>query len=962
MSNSRQRQVQKILGLYAAGERNFQSLNLSALVLAGQDLSQADFSGCNIRGTDFTGAQLTHARFCGAQAGLLPRWRPILRLVTFFLGLLAGFLSTQIAVAVVSSDWINRLAGLISLLLLTFFGQVSKASGLLRAAVTTAALLCVLGTLTGCLSVGLAQHDLGYTMLEVAQMTVLEIAVTTTLYLAISLPQMGVGNIRFLAALGSTIGTLAVALFASGYIAENIGIAGTILSVIVGNLLIQHCISVAKQAITADPNHALIRSFAVAMTAQLGTRFSNANLMGAHFAQAQLAHTDLRAAELDYTRWDGASGLGFVCWGAQPMADPMIRALFITRCAPEDASEDVPDVKQSRRHLAGVDLAYTDLSGMDLRQANLKGASLIGANLRGANLTDSNLTLLQAFGTDFTNAHMTGVCIEGWSINETTCLESVTCAYVYRLEQQPICGPDDRHRLPSSGEFEPGDFTRLFQAVLNTVDFVFRQGVNREALAAALQTVQHSYDPAIKLQAIEDRGNGFFKVALGVPDAISKADFHQDLTQIYQANLAQIEARYQTLLQTQQQQLTHYQQTTTTLTTILKQLTEVTRPMVSDCAEPTDPAIASARSVILTFWDGSLEQGFPVTADIRVDSKTAPLKFHASLPPAPELAINYQQWQTLYRQVFSSCSRIQFDSPDETTNVSRQELDILANRLAANLQDWLQSPNFRLIADKLREKFLPDQTIRVIVQTEDIWLRRLPWHLWQFLDDYPRADVTLSGMTLEMASCEHHLRSQTRVLAVMGNSVGIDIDVDQRLLRGFGAANVDVVCLSEPNRQQFHEALWEPQGWDVLYFSGHSYSQMDGQSGTMQLNPQEKISVEDLQVALKRAVNLGLQLVILNSCDGLGLAKALCTLKIPQVVVMKEPVPDQVAQRFLDYFLQALEQDANFYTAFHDARQQLSGLEDKYPFASWLPTLFQTAFTVLHPTALPASPSQKTLA
>lgn len=141
MSNSRQRQVQKILGLYAAGERNFQSLNLSALVLAGQDLSQADFSGCNIRGTDFTGAQLTHARFCGAQAGLLPRWRPILRLVTFFLGLLAGFLSTQIAVAVVSSDWINRLAGLISLLLLTFFGQVSKASGLLRAAVTTAALL-----------------------------------------------------------------------------------------------------------------------------------------------------------------------------------------------------------------------------------------------------------------------------------------------------------------------------------------------------------------------------------------------------------------------------------------------------------------------------------------------------------------------------------------------------------------------------------------------------------------------------------------------------------------------------------------------------------------------------------------------------------------------------------------------------------------------------------------------------
>ena len=134
-----------------------------------------------------------------------------------------------------------------------------------------------------------------------------------------------------------------------------------------------------------------------------------------------------------------------------------------------------------------------------------------------------------------------------------------------------MAGTDDRQRQPSSGEFDADDFTRLFQAVLNTVDFIFRQGVDREALIAALKTVQNSYDWAIHLQAIEDKGNGFLKVAMGVPTAISKADFHQDFNQIYQTNLAQIESRYQAQLQTTQQQLDHYQQTTTALTTILKQ-------------------------------------------------------------------------------------------------------------------------------------------------------------------------------------------------------------------------------------------------------------------------------------------------------------------------------------------------------------------------------------------------------
>ncbi len=56
---------------------------------------------------------------------------------------------------------------------------------------------------------------------------------------------------------------------------------------------------------------------------------------------------------------------------------------------------------------------------------------------------------------------------------------------------------------------------------------------------------------------------------------------------------------------------------------------------------------------------------------------------------------------------------------------------------------------------------------------------------------------------------------------------------------------------------------------------------------------------------LRKAISRGLQLAIFNSCDGLGLANDLAELNIPQIIVMRSPVPDLVAQEFLKHFLKA---------------------------------------------------------
>jgi hypothetical protein len=84
-----------------------------------------------------------------------------------------------------------------------------------------------------------------------------------------------------------------------------------------------------------------------------------------------------------------------------------------------------------------------------------------------------------------------------------------------------------------------------------------------------------------------------------------------------------------------------------------------------------------------------------------------------------------------------------------------------------------------------------------------------------------------------------------------------------------------------------------------------------------------------------------LKLAIFNSCDGLGLANELADLQIPQAIVMREPVPDRVAQKFLQHFLKYFSKGESFYLAVRQAREKLQGMEGEFPCASWLPVIFQ---------------------
>ena len=342
--------------------------------------------------------------------------------------------------------------------------------------------------------------------------------------------------------------------------------------------------------------------------------------------------------------------------------------------------------------------------------------------------------------------------------------------------------------------------------------------------------------------------------------------------------------------------------------------------------------------LVTLIFDGNLEhQGFRVTAEVGAEGDRPVAVVTGTLPTAPVLQQQLQAWQQCYRQL-DTPTRIR---PKEIVYVgSIQRVDACqqaAQTLQHQFNQWLSAETFRPIDRLLREELHPDDIVRVLVRTANPDLQQLPWHLWEFLERYPQAAIALSAAQFKRPAIAPVNSTQVNVLAILGHSAGIDVSRDRALLTALPHAHV--TFLVEPQRQDINDQLWE-RPWHLLFFAGHSESA--DATGRIFINPQDSLTLEELRYGLRRAIANGLQLAIFNSCDGLGLVPALEQVNLPQLIVMRQPVPDRIAQLFLTYLLPAYATGHPLPLALRQARERLQGLEGDFPCASWLPVLVQT--------------------
>lgn len=356
------------------------------------------------------------------------------------------------------------------------------------------------------------------------------------------------------------------------------------------------------------------------------------------------------------------------------------------------------------------------------------------------------------------------------------------------------------------------------------------------------------------------------------------------------------------------------------------------------------------RKVIsLRFGWGSLESGFlNILVKIYEEEKLIEEIDIGSLPPNHEIAKNYQKWQCLYndliahggdfdRKGINFKSRILEFAEDNIERGNQESAIELTDYLIEIINQWFNSPEFQPIDRALRTHInIKDEAV-LVIQTDDEILRKLPWHEWDFFNQYTKAEVALSAKKFSLKQRSFTAAGKVRILAIIGDCNNINPEADLNTLRN--NSDVELEIISQPSRKEICDKLRNKQGWDILFYAGHSKS--NAEKGWISINENTKLEISELNSALQVAIENGLQLAIFNSCQGLGLVPQLEELGILQIIVMREQVQNQVAQEFLAEFINSFSSGKSFYVAIRQARSRLKDIEDKFYCASWLPVVCQ---------------------
>lgn len=412
-----------------------------------------------------------------------------------------------------------------------------------------------------------------------------------------------------LAAFGAALFAFAVAFAVAGAVAFAFAVAASIVGVAISTIV---SFLIARRALSGDTRDQLVRSIAVWFGSFGGTQFAGADLTEATFEKAVLKSAHFYGSTLVRTRFHLAKKLNLARLGHTLLADFTVQNLLLSLRGKDQSYQGL--------NLKGANLAGVELAGADFTEADLSQATL-----EGANLARTTLIKTQALGTQFRQAELTGACLEAWNIDSTTQLEGAICDYVYLLSPQ-------QERRPSSGTFQPGEFTKLFEEVLDTIDLIFRDGVDWKAFQRTLGQISVQYEEAeLAVQSIENKGDGVVVVRLNAAPGADKPAIHQSFTEIYQLALKEAEARYKGQLDAKDEQIADYRQQSANMQEVLKVL--AARPITVDVK-----AIAESKAMQGNDSSRNITVGGNVTNSALQtgDANTASIQFQQASLPQPE--------------------------------------------------------------------------------------------------------------------------------------------------------------------------------------------------------------------------------------------------------------------------------------------------------------------------------------
>ena len=326
----------------------------------------------------------------------------------------------------------------------------------------------------------------------------------------------------------------------------------------------------------------------------------------------------------------------------------------------------------------------------------------------------------------------------------------------------------------------------------------------------------------------------------------------------------------------------------------------------------------------------------------------------ASLAYPQRLESLYNEWQTAYHNHYLKPrgkvkSQGTLSKPMVRNHNWRADLVRAESELLDEFHRWLWSAELVEIR-KTIVKEIHREPVYLFITCTPFELGKLPWETWDLGSDLgaERKVAILRQPEKISHTAVRPIRRKARILAILGDATGLNLEEDEAAMNSLAPA-VEVEFFGGENKGETAETLIEevckkiadPRGWDLLFFAGHSREgKLTG--GEIEIAPGVSLFLKDLKPCLHIAKQRGLQFAIFNSCSGMNIAESLIDLGLNQVIVMREPVPNLIAQEFILEFVASLATYKDVYQAFEEAREKLQQGENKllYPSADLIPSLY----------------------
>ncbi len=362
-----------------------------------------------------------------------------------------------------------------------------------------------------------------------------------------------------------------------------------------------------------------------------GVNLSEADLNGANLSRSNFIGADLHGALLRKANFIGAN-----LNRANLRETILFGATFV--------EADLIEADLTRAHLTSAIITGANLSRADLTSAKLTGADLTRANSYRTQFSKANLSRAKALGTNFAEAIFTGACLENWNINSETNLDKVNCDYIYLKENQQERRPHDPNK-----NFAPGEFTKLFQKVLETVDLIFKDGIEWQAFLASFQKLQVECGGSeLAIQAIERKSGGAFVVRVEVPADANKAEVEQYLKREYEIQLKAIEKKYRLQLNAKDEQIEIYKQNSANIMKMAELVAKVSNPTIVNVEAK---AVAESESKGNTYnQSGNFGIGHMSGGEIKEGAKVAGVINEAQPKNLAEVAAEIQDLLNYFEQ------------------------------------------------------------------------------------------------------------------------------------------------------------------------------------------------------------------------------------------------------------------------------------------------------------------------